>query len=297
MLENTNKSIIINCFDTQNNVCWRLTTKCNRECDFCLSDSSPKRILGKIDYVVILHRLKNLGVTKITYAGGEPFIHPQLESIALLGKELGFNQVVTTNGDFLFRKMPTWLSAFSFLRLSFYGDESTHDKIMGKGHFSKSLNLARTIFNDYGLKVAANLMLTSSNHRNLIPILEKLKVHGVQQVILLSYIRTGNAGIDDKYLIKVEGDTPRLNLLELTKEVRFLYGVKYINFDQGDFYIVIDEKGNVTLPSGGERSVLIAGHITDDELIHPVDGKVSSKIFFENVWNNRDKIRAVKECI
>ena len=115
--------------------------------------------------------------------------------------------------------------------------------------------------------------------------------------MLLSYIRTGNKNIDDKYLIKVEGNNPSLDLLELTKEVKFPYGVKHIDFDQSEFYVVIDEQGNATLPNEGRRGVMIAGHITDNELVHPVNGKIDSKIFFDSVWVNRDKIRAVKEYI
>ncbi len=49
--------------------CWNLTNLCNEECCFCFRELQ-ERARDIEDNIVILNKLKNIGFTEITYAGG-----------------------------------------------------------------------------------------------------------------------------------------------------------------------------------------------------------------------------------
>src|SRR3990172_3267967 len=118
-------------------VCWRFTRRCNRTCPFCLSNSGPHILNPHRDPVHSIRRLKELGVEKVSYSGGEPLLDSRLTRTLREGHELGLLQILVTNGDILSEKCCNWLSLLEYLKLSFYGGQSLHDKIMGSGHYEQ----------------------------------------------------------------------------------------------------------------------------------------------------------------
>lgn len=78
-------------------VCWNLTNLCNEDCFYCFRDliERPRPIE---DNIVIINKLKNIGVTDITYAGGEPLIYKGLRNLLAYSKSLGIKNHLITNG-------------------------------------------------------------------------------------------------------------------------------------------------------------------------------------------------------
>lgn len=81
-------------------VCWNLTNVCNEECVFCFREllESPRSL---DDNLVILDNLYNMGVRKITFAGGEPLRYPDLLDLLVHAKTLGIRTSLITNGALL----------------------------------------------------------------------------------------------------------------------------------------------------------------------------------------------------
>lgn len=78
-------------------VCWNLTNLCDENCFYCFRDllERPRPLE---DNIVIINKLKNLGVTRITYAGGEPLIYKPLPNLLAYSKSLGISNAIITNG-------------------------------------------------------------------------------------------------------------------------------------------------------------------------------------------------------
>ena len=78
-------------------VCWNLTNLCNENCYFCFRElqEKPKSLE---DNIAIINKLKNLDVTRITYAGGEPLIYQGIEELLAYSHELGIENALITNG-------------------------------------------------------------------------------------------------------------------------------------------------------------------------------------------------------
>lgn len=77
--------------------CWNLTNLCNEECYFCFRELQ-ERARAVEDNIVILNKLKNIGFTEITYAGGEPLIYSGLRVLLKYARSLGIKNNLITNG-------------------------------------------------------------------------------------------------------------------------------------------------------------------------------------------------------
>lgn len=275
-------------------ICWRFTKKCNRSCNFCLAKSGPKQNNPTWDINKVINRLVNLGVEKISYAGGEPFLHPQLESAIKLGSRLGATQIVTTNGDYLYNNHLDWLYLMEYLKISFYGLEKNHDKIMGTGHFSKLLKLTKTLIKKYNISVGFNYMLTHDSLKELPDFLREAQRIGVKQILILSYIKTGLCSIDNEYEFKAKINFESiLNKLSQALLESFPGGVKIHNFAEQRFYIVLDEKGNLTMPGANRDDSFILGNLYDNFLRMPNSQLTPSLNAIHAIFNKRLNTKAI----
>ncbi len=77
-----------------------ITNECNLDCKNCYyrSSSDPKKELSYNRIKLLFTEWKKLKLTSIAIGGGEPLLHPDIEKIIHLGKDLGFFIAVTTNG-------------------------------------------------------------------------------------------------------------------------------------------------------------------------------------------------------
>lgn len=118
-----------------------ITERCQLRCRHCYMGDrlqSPREM--SLDEITeLLKYFKTIGHYKLYLLGGEPLLHPEVEKIILLANDLGFEVVVTSNGQSdikRFQKItPATAHSFSF---SFDScDESVHDQIRGKGTFRR----------------------------------------------------------------------------------------------------------------------------------------------------------------
>ena len=137
-------------------ICWNLTSSCNRNCKYCYRITSCNDLpLNK--NIIILEKLINAGIKKITFAGGEPLLYEGLLELISLANSRGVLTSISTNGTYLdesvlFRlaKILDWItltlnttSNINELRMS--GDDSIGNKI-------EILENIKTILSkDYGL--------------------------------------------------------------------------------------------------------------------------------------------------
>lgn len=79
---------------------FHLTKYCNMNCSFCYATFND---LGTVKHNLqksrdIIHALAEAGFEKLTFAGGEPTLVPQLPELAELAKSLGLVTTIVTNG-------------------------------------------------------------------------------------------------------------------------------------------------------------------------------------------------------
>ncbi|KAI1341817.1 hypothetical protein F5Y15DRAFT_413741 [Xylariaceae sp. FL0016] len=88
------------------------TRKCNKECGFCFHTEKTSYVASEADMKRGLRLLREAGMRKINFAGGEPFLYP--DKLAMLCRfckdELGLESVsIITNGTKVSRK---WIEKY-----------------------------------------------------------------------------------------------------------------------------------------------------------------------------------------
>ena len=78
-------------------VCWNLTPACNKNCEYCFRELNETAQVLETN-MGILNNLYNMGIKRITFSGGEPFLYPNILELIKAAHDLGISCEVITNG-------------------------------------------------------------------------------------------------------------------------------------------------------------------------------------------------------
>ena len=151
-------------------VCWNLTNVCNEECVFCFREllESPRSLE---DNMVIMDKLHQMGVQRITFAGGEPLRYPYLLDLLYYAKSLGIRVALITNGALLNEyNIGVYLSCVDKLTFSIDSSVPYQNKEIGRGeghyeHIKEILPMIRQQFPD--LVIEINSVAFRNNYRQI----------------------------------------------------------------------------------------------------------------------------------
>lgn len=198
----------------------KLLWQCNLSCVFCALPK-PSAPVSREKVAEILRSLKNRGLLKIHFSGGEAFLHPQINGIIEDAVSLGLQVNLTTNGTLITKEVARWIadSGVHSISISLDGASAkTHDKLRGvKGAFKSTVKaigyLARMSKKRPAVRV--NTVVTSRNADELDSIHSLIQSIGEKIKWKLIPVDT-----DDKAL-RVNGDTI-LRIMESAREWKAL---------------------------------------------------------------------------
>lgn len=81
-------------------VCWNLTSECNLNCQYCFRELNEEAQNFEKN-LVVLNNLKEMGVERITFSGGEPFLYPKILELIKEAHDMGFTCYIVSNGSLL----------------------------------------------------------------------------------------------------------------------------------------------------------------------------------------------------
>lgn len=168
------------------------TRKCNKECAFCFHTEKTSHVAPEADMKQGLRLLRNAGMRKINFAGGEPFLYPKkLAMLCRFCKEtLGLESVsIITNGtkvtrDWL-RQHGRWVDMLGVSCDSF--DERTNVAIgRGTGDNVAQLFRIRDWCRELGILFKLNTVVCTHNwQEDMADMVAKLDpVSGFRHLIL-----------------------------------------------------------------------------------------------------------------
>jgi len=82
-----------------------ITNHCNMNCGFCFNKGNFESNMSFDEFSIILDKLVSIDIKQISFCGGEPTLHPNLESMLTLVKNSGVKAHLLTNGtkiDFIY---------------------------------------------------------------------------------------------------------------------------------------------------------------------------------------------------
>ncbi|KAI0473503.1 hypothetical protein GGR56DRAFT_666672 [Xylariaceae sp. FL0804] len=157
------------CMAAPVSVNYHFTRKCNKECAFCFHTEKSSHVASEAEMRRGLGLLRNAGMRKINFAGGEPFLYPaRLALLCRLCKaELGLESVsIITNGSKVTRRWlqehGRWVDVLGVSCDSF--DERTNIDIgRGSGDNVAQLFRIRGWCRELGIKFKLNTVVCTYN--------------------------------------------------------------------------------------------------------------------------------------
>ena len=122
-----------------------LTNRCNFLCPYCYNDSSAakKQYLPLETVKRIISEIAESNFLGVVFSGGEPFLHPDINSIIDYSIEHNVKPTIITNASLItLKQAKTLLRRDITLQLTFDGASSqSHDFIRGSGNFEHLMNI------------------------------------------------------------------------------------------------------------------------------------------------------------
>lgn len=81
-----------------------ITNVCNLACSFCPGTRRPAGYMRPEDFRLLAEKLRGHTAYLYLHVMGEPLLHPQLEEILAIARQLDFRVCITTNGTLLPRR-------------------------------------------------------------------------------------------------------------------------------------------------------------------------------------------------
>src|SRR5919199_657808 len=207
------------------------TLACNLSCSFCYTASpraaaklaqntlQPRRELSVDAFKELCIRLRKRRIRHATLTDGEPLLTEQSREKCKVASEIFDQTWIVTNGTFGFPRFRNTLYI-----VSLDGDEETHDRIRGKGVFSK---VRQNISSDIPANCYCNTTLSRLNHTKIQRIVEAAKTLGANGICFAW--STPMSPKDALYLSHVERQK---DINEIQRLKRLFYGDYILNSDK-----------------------------------------------------------------
>lgn len=191
---------------------------CNQKCIHCYAagqEQSSEAELTTAEWKEIIDRCRKVGVTQLTFTGGEPTMRDDL--FELIDYARWFVTRLNTNGIRLTPEYCKGLRGASIdsVQITFYSsDEAVHDQLVGAHRYAETVSGIENAL-AAGLNLSVNTPLCTMN-RDYVKTLEFLHAKGVVYVTCSGLITTGNAALPESEDMQLEAEDLKQVLRDAT---------------------------------------------------------------------------------
>lgn len=160
--------------EVPNSVCWNITKNCNDNCLFCYRDQESED-LNFDDRIKVIDLVAKSGIRKLTFAGGEPLLIPEIKELIHYAKCKGLLVSMTTNGILLTDNLLDFcLEKLDWLTLSLDGADEREQLMMTRheGHVQRVLDILAyaEAYNQKRCKIKINTVISNVNKDQIMDI-------------------------------------------------------------------------------------------------------------------------------
>lgn len=148
---------------------FHIVKPCNMKCKFCYATFEDMKVvnqLPKSDAFVILDKLKEAGLQKITFAGGEPLLYKWICEVIEYSKSIGLVTSIITNGSLLTDDLiEKFKGRLDWIGISIDSLNDSTNELIGRSNMSK-INYYDLCFKikEAGFKLKINTVVNSFNY-------------------------------------------------------------------------------------------------------------------------------------
>jgi 12,18-didecarboxysiroheme deacetylase len=176
-------------------VVWNVTSRCNLTCTHCYASVGQNvgNELSTAEALAVLDDLAAFGCPVVLFSGGEPFVRPDILTLARYAVAKGLRVVFSTNGTLIDEKLAAEIKAIgvSYVGISMDGMEEVHDRFRRrKGAFQQALAGIR-LCREAGVKVGLRVTLTQDNVKDIPSIFDLMEAERIPRLCLYHLVYCG----------------------------------------------------------------------------------------------------------
>lgn len=175
-------------------VVWNVTSRCNLKCTHCYAatQGDPSE-LSTSEALAVIDDLASFGCPVLLFSGGEPFVRPDILTLASHAAAKGLRVVFSTNGTLIDAQLAAEIKKIgvSYVGISIDGMEAVHDRFRAcAGAFQKTLNGIRTC-REAGIKVGLRVTMTRDNIDEIPHIFDLMEQERIPRICLYHLVYCG----------------------------------------------------------------------------------------------------------
>ena len=175
-------------------IVWDVTYACNLRCKHCYATAGKalKDELTTEEALETIDKFDKLGVTIISFSGGEPLVRKDILDLTSYAAEKGIYVALATNGTLITEEKAKELkeNGVSYLQISLDGSEPTHDSFRGAKCWEKTIEGIRNAVSQ-NFFVNVSMTVTKLNLHEVPQVIELCRKLGVDWFMHYNFIPTG----------------------------------------------------------------------------------------------------------
>jgi MoaA/NifB/PqqE/SkfB family radical SAM enzyme len=234
---------------------FHITTRCSQACPYCWG---PRRFRKPIDTEKaqrIIARIKELGIRRIVFTGGDPLQHPEALDLIRYAKETGLETALSTTGDFVTLEILKGLSPFlDLISLPLDGSsEEINSRTKHPGHFSAVMQSLAWLRSYPGIDVKVCTPVTRHNLSDTPAIAQMVEVYSqttqarVFYNVFQAFPRAMFSVKWEKLIVKDDEFASLARQIGTGKNIR----INFLDHNTLDrLYVMVFPDGSMVIPKG-----------------------------------------------
>lgn len=251
-------------------ICWDITSQCNEHCGFCYRNQNNKELDFESNKI-ILKKLIDFGVDKISFVGGEPLLYSDLFKLIEWGKFYAKNKTIfsiTTNAILLTNiidnkivvdeeKINKISELFDWITLSLDAPNSILQSLMGRNvyHYDRVVAILGYInLKSNNKKVKINTVVSKINIDSMMELYNELCEYNVKRWKVFRFLPSRGSALELKNRYFISEELFANKMLEIEKcNVYNKIKISVNGYDTFDnSYVTISSEGQLVVYDGQE---------------------------------------------
>lgn len=272
---------------------FHVTSDCNQECPYCWGPQGFDQPVDTPTARAIVERVRDLGIRRIVFTGGDPLLRPDIGELIDLAASLGLEVAVSTTGDELKRDfLAAHANSIDLASLPLDGaSEAISSRTKKEGHFTAVLAALDMLAEFPRIDVKVATPVTRHNLDAVPGIVRLLETHSRAMPNRLFYNvfqAFPRSMVDVDWESLVVSDEEFTGLRAVVEALQPSFRINWLSHETLDrLYVMIFPDGTLTVPSGNR--FLHYGPFLDivdlDELLARTDFDSPKHRFHSRGWS------------
>lgn len=202
------------------NVCWNITSRCNRNCKYCFKFS--RKDLPLDENKKILNKLQFLGIKRISWSGGEPFLYEDLSELLKLSKDYGFVNHVNTNATVLdydlLKKCINYIDRL-IISLDFIDDNLNNKYGIGVNYYSHVKDILKIVKKmNSNIEIQINTVLFNGNFNYIDDLYDEICKYDIDYWKIIRFFPIRGKALEEKKELSISDENFKNISLKLKKK-------------------------------------------------------------------------------